>query len=108
MAEINIKTKEEFDQQVLNSELSSLVDFWAPWCSPCQLIAPDIEDLAHKYEGKINVVKINIDEAKDLASRYEVMSIPNLIFFKDGKKVEQIIGSVEKEKIKDAIDNKLL
>lgn len=108
MPEISITTVEEFDQTVINGSLPSVVDFWAPWCAPCQMISPTLEELATEYEGKINVVKVNIDEAKELSGKYGVMSIPNLIFFKGGEQVDQVIGSVEKDKLKEMIDNKLL
>lgn len=108
MPEKNLTTVEEFEQEVVKSDLPSMVDFWAPWCGPCQMIGPSVEELANEYDGKINVIKVNIDEAKELASKYGVMSIPNLLFFKKGEQVDQIIGSAEKNKLKDIIDNKLL
>lgn len=108
MPEKNLTTIEEFEQEVIKSDLPSMVDFWAPWCSPCQMIGPSVEELADEYDGKINVIKVNIDDAKELSSKYSVMSIPNLLFFKKGEQVDQIIGSAEKNKLKDVIDNKLL
>jgi thioredoxin 1 len=108
MSEINLKTKEDFDKEVLKSEIPALVDFWASWCTPCQTIAPILEELAEEYEDRVKICKANIDEARELTSEYEVMSIPNLIFFKGGQKVDQIIGAVEKEKIKKVIEGKLL
>ncbi len=100
--------KENFADEVLKSDLPVLVDFWAEWCAPCQQIAPVLEELAEEYKSKIKIRKINLDEAKELAAEHEVMSIPNLIFFKDGKKVEQLAGSVSKDTIKKAIEDKLL
>lgn len=108
MPEKNLTTIEEFEQEVIKSDLPSMVDFWAPWCGPCQMIGPSVEELADEYDGKINVIKVNIDDAKELSSKYGVMSIPNLLFFKKGEQVDQIIGSAEKNKLKDVIDNKLL
>ncbi len=108
MPEKNITSAEEFEIEVIKGKLPSLVDFWAPWCGPCQMVAPIIEELAKEYEDKINVVKVNIDEAKELAGTYGVMSIPNLLFFKDGKQVDQKIGSVDKEVIKETLDKILL
>jgi thioredoxin 1 len=108
MSEKNITSVDQFEKEVINSELPSMVDFWAPWCAPCQMISPAVEELSKEYEGKVNVVKVNIDEAKELSGKYGVMSIPNLLFFKGGDQVDQVIGSVEKDKLKDIIDNKLL
>lgn len=107
MSKLNL-TKENFTDEVLMSDLPVLVDFWAEWCMPCQQIAPVIEELAEEYKDKVKIRKINLDEAKELAAEYEVMSIPNLIFFKNGKKVEQIAGSVSKKTIEKAIKDKLL
>ena len=107
MSELNL-TKENFAAEVLSSKSPVLVDFWASWCLPCQQIAPLIEELAKEYAGKVKIAKVNIEEAKDLAAEYEVMSIPNLVFFKDGKKVEQIAGLVSKNTLEKIIKEKLL
>lgn len=101
-------TEDQFTEEVLISDLPVLVDFWAEWCAPCQQLAPTIEELAKEYKDKVKIRKVNIDKAKELAAVHEVMSIPNLIFYKDGKKVEQIAGSVSKETIEKTIKDKLL
>lgn len=107
MSELSL-TAENFKKEVLESDLPVLVDFWAEWCMPCQQIAPVIEELAKEYESKVKICKVNIEEAKDLTTEYEIMSIPNLVLFKDGKKVDQIAGSVSKETIKNKIEDQLL
>ncbi len=98
MAEIII-TKTNFDEEVLNSELPVLVDFWASWCGPCKMIAPVVEEIAQEYEGKIKVGKINVDDEQELAIKYGVMSIPSLLLFKNGTVVNTSVGFVPKERI---------
>jgi len=107
MSELNL-TSENFKKEVLESNLPVLVDFWAEWCMPCKQIAPVIEELAQEYEGKIKICKVNIEEAKDLAAQYEIMSIPNLVLFKNGQQVDQLAGSVSKGTIEAKIKEKLL
>jgi thioredoxin 1 len=99
--EINEKN---FEDEVLKSDLPVLVDFWAPWCGPCQMLTPILEDVANDYEGKIKVVKINIQENENLASQYGIMAIPNLKIFKDGQVVDEIIGLQPKEAIGEKIE----
>lgn len=96
-----------FDQEVLKSDLPVLVDFWAPWCGPCKMIAPVIEELAQEFAGKLKVVKVNVDDHKQHAMKYNVRGIPNLILFKDGASQEQIVGAVDKAELVKAI-NKLV
>lgn len=96
-------TSSNFEAEVLNSEVPVLVDFWAVWCGPCRAVAPIIEELAKEYEGKIKVGKVNVDENNDLASRYGIMSIPTMKFFKGGKIVNEIIGAAPKAQFEDAI-----
>lgn len=96
-----------FEQEVLKSDLPIVVDFWAPWCGPCKSIAPVLEELAVEYSGKIRVAKVNVDDNPRTPTQYKVRGIPNLVFFKDGEVVNQVIGAVPKEQLVDAI-NKLL
>ena len=95
----NIFNDSNFQQEVLNSELPVVVDFYADWCGPCKMIGPVIEQLAEAYAGKIKVGKVNVDENMELASQYRIMSIPAVMFFKDGKVQDQIIGAVPKAQI---------
>ncbi len=84
-----------------------LVDFWAVWCGPCQMVAPIVEELATEYDGKLKVLKLNTDENPDIAGKYGIMSIPTLLFFRNGQPVEKVVGAVPKRLLKDAIDNLL-
>ncbi len=100
-------TDSNFKQEVLGSKLPVLVDFWATWCGPCKLIAPVVEELAKEYAGKINIGKLNVEESPKAASQYGVMSIPTLIFFKDGKVADQIVGVLNKTELKRKLDENL-
>ena len=95
-------TEGNFRQEV-NSGIT-LVDFWAGWCAPCRMIAPVIEELAEELSGRIKIAKVDVDSNQNVASELGIVSIPTLIFFKDGKEVERITGVVPKEQIKDRID----
>lgn len=97
-----------FEKEVLNSETPVLVDFWAPWCGPCRVVAPIVEQIADEYEGKIKVVKLNTDENQNIAMTYGIRSIPTLGIFKDGKVVDAVIGAVAKNHIEDKIKPHLL
>lgn len=92
----NIVTTSEFDQEVLQSAVPVLVDFWAVWCGPCKMIGPHIDALSTEYAGRAKVLKCNVDDESEIASRYNVMSIPTLLFFKGGKVVDQIVGAAPK------------
>jgi thioredoxin 1 len=92
-------TKENFQEEVLKSEMPVIVDFWAPWCGPCRAVAPAMEALAEEYTGKVKIAKVNIDENPELANQYKVMSIPTILYFKDGKVEKQHIGLISKEKM---------
>ena len=81
-----------FQSEVVEAETPVVVDFWAEWCQPCKMIAPVLDKIADKYNGKLKVVKCNVDENQDVAGKYGVMSIPNLIFFKDGQVIDQVVG----------------
>jgi len=98
MAEITI-TKSNFESEVLNSSIPVLVDFWATWCGPCRMIAPIVEEIAHEYEGKLKVGKVNVDEEQDLAVEYNIASIPTLLLFKDGKPEKAMLGYRPKDEI---------
>ena len=94
-------TESNFQSEVIDSELPVLVDFWAEWCGPCKMIGPIIEELASELSGQAKVGKLNVDEARDLAVKYNVRSIPLLLFFKNGEVKDQIVGaSVTKEQLK--------
>lgn len=99
--EINDST---FDEEVLQSELPVLVDFWAPWCGPCRAIAPVIEELSAEYDNKLKIAKCNVDDNPKTPSRYGIRAIPTLIIFKGGNVIEQITGAVAKSQIAAAID----
>jgi len=103
MADLNF-TDTDFEQEVLKSETPVLVDFWAPWCAPCRIVSPIIEELAKEYEGKIKVGKLNVDENSQAAQGFSVMSIPTVILFKDGKPGKTIVGAQSKDNYKKAID----
>lgn len=92
---------------VLKSTGLIMVDFWAAWCRPCLMIAPTIEELATEYAGRLTVAKLNTDENPDVASRYQIMGIPTLIFFRDGKPVEKMVGAASKQQFKEKIDSLL-
>lgn len=93
-----------FDEEVIQSDVPVLVDFWAPWCGPCKAIGPVIEELAAEYGDKLKVVKVNVDENKEAAMRYNVRGIPNLIFFKNGEAQNQIVGAVAKQELAKAVE----
>ena len=98
MAEI-VLTEENFEAEVLNSDLPVLVDFWAAWCGPCRMLAPAVEQLAEEYAGRAKVGKVNVDEQMELAMRFQVSSIPMLVVFKDGKAVAKSVGYRSKPEI---------
>jgi thioredoxin 1 len=93
-----------FDKMVLQAETPVVVDFWAPWCRPCLMAAPVLEDLAEEYGGRITVAKLNVDQDQKAAAKYGIMAIPNLIIFKDGQPFSQIIGYKPKAELKRHLD----
>lgn len=98
---------ENFKKEIVESKVPCLVDFWAQWCGPCKKVGPLVDELAAEYEGKFKVAKLDVEEAQRTAQFYGVMSIPTLLFFKDGKVTEQIIGAVGKEELKAKIEEHL-
>ena len=91
-------SKEEFNETIKNKKESAIVDFWATWCGPCRMLAPTIEELGDELEDKLTVGKVDVDECRETAMEYGVMSIPTVIFFKDGEEVTRLIGVQPKEK----------
>ena len=96
-------TDANFQDEVINSQIPVMVDFWATWCGPCRVIAPSVEQLATEYEGKAKVVKMDVDNNRIIPSEYGIRSIPALLFFKGGKVVDQIVGAVPKHQIADRL-----
>ena len=92
-----------FEQEVLKSDVPVVVDFWAEWCAPCRIIAPVVEELASEYEGKIKVGKMDVDQNPQSSMSYGIRSIPTLLFFKDGKPVDQLLGAVPKSQIEEKL-----
>lgn len=92
-------TTDQFEEQVLKSSTPVLVDFWAAWCGPCKMIKPHVDALAEEYAGRVKVVSVDVDNERDIAEKYGIMSIPTLFFFKDGKVVDQQVGAVSKSVI---------
>ncbi len=100
-------TAESFDTEVLKSGVPVLVDFWAPWCGPCRMVAPILDQLAEDYEGKIKIAKLNVDDFPQVAGHYGVMSIPTLICFKDGQLSQKVVGARGKPELKTVLDGLL-
>lgn len=100
-------TDSTFNKEVLESDLPVLVDFWAPWCGPCKMIGPFIEEFAAEFDKKLKVGKINIDENSEIATKYGIMSIPTLMFFKKGKVMDQVVGALNKTELKRKIQENL-
>ncbi|MBA4373510.1 MAG: thioredoxin [Thermodesulfovibrio sp.] len=103
---LNVTTA-TWDQEVLQSPNLVMVDFWAVWCGPCRMIAPTVEELAKDYSGRVKVAKLNTDENPDIASKYKIMGIPTIMFFKAGQKVDQVVGAVPKPQLKAKLDSLL-
>jgi len=97
-------TKDNFNDEVINSELPVLIDFYADWCGPCKMMSPVVEELAKEYEGKAKVAKVNVDQESDIAAKYGVMSIPYFAYIKNGKLVDDEIGAVAKVKLVQKLD----
>jgi thioredoxin 1 len=106
MADLTI-TDSDFKAQVLDDKGLVVVDFWAPWCGPCKMVGPIIEELATEYEGKVKIGKINVDENSQTAGQYSVMSIPSVLFFKNGQPMKTMVGAQSKEAYKQEIEQLL-
>lgn len=98
-----IVTDKNFTEEVVHSAAPVMVDFYADWCGPCKMLAPLVDELAKEYEGKTKIFKLNVDESMDTAQTYGVMSIPTLIFFKDGKEVDRTVGGLSKEALEERL-----
>ena len=96
-----------WEREVLKESGLVLVDFWAVWCGPCRMVAPIVDELAKEYAGRLKVAKLNTDENQDIASRYQIMGIPTLLFFKDGQPIDKIVGAAPKKQFKEKIDTLL-
>ncbi len=107
MSNAQAVTTADFESSVLKSDIPVLVDFWAVWCGPCRAIAPSIDAIAGEYEGRAKVYKLNVDDEPSIAEKYNVMSIPTLLVFKEGKVVEQVVGAVPKQVIAGKLDQAL-
>jgi thioredoxin 1 len=104
MSEAVMGTEANFDSEVLKSDVLVLVDFWAPWCGPCRLVGPILDEIAAENDGKIKVVKVNVDENPTLAQRYGIRGIPTMMFFKSGDQVDITVGAAMKDRIQEKID----
>ena len=97
-------TENDFDQVVLKSDIPVIVDFWAPWCAPCKIIAPALEQIAQEYAGRVKVVKLNTDQNQNIAMKYNIRGIPTLLIFKYGEMLDRIVGAVPKRMISSKLD----
>jgi thioredoxin 1 len=100
-------TTDSWEKEVIGSSGLVMIDFWAVWCGPCRIIAPTVEELSKEYTGKIKVMKLNTDENPEVATKYQIMGIPTIMFFKDGQKVDQVVGAIPKPQLKAKIDSLL-
>jgi thioredoxin 1 len=104
----HIFTNDNFEAEVLQSNVPVFVDFWAPWCGPCQMMGPIVEELAKDFEGKgVKIGKCNVDESNEVASKYNIMSIPTFLVFKNGQPVDQMVGGLQKEKLQEMIEKNI-
>jgi thioredoxin 1 len=96
-----------FNQEVLESKEPAMVDFWAPWCGPCQAVGPVIDELAKEYAGKVKIGKVNVDENSDIAGQFGIMSLPTVVFFKNGQPIKSMVGVQGKDSYKEEIEQLL-
>jgi len=107
MAELPAITEANFEQEVKKSEVPVLIDFWAPWCGPCHMVSPIVEQLSKDYSGRLKVAKLNTDEAQNIAVQFGIQSIPSLVLIKNGQEVDRMIGARPKQAIADWLDSRL-
>jgi thioredoxin 1 len=107
MSSATAVTDASFEQDVLKSDVPVLVDFWAPWCGPCRMVAPIVDEIAKEFDGKIKVFKLNTDENPNVASQYGIRSIPTLMIFKGGQKVDTVVGAVPKTTLSSTVSKYL-
>jgi thioredoxin 1 len=100
-------TDASFKEEVLESDVPVLVDFWAPWCGPCRMVAPVVDEIAEQYAGQVKVVKLNTDENPNVASQYGIRSIPTLMIFKNGQRVDMVVGAVPKTTLANTLEKHL-
>jgi len=98
-------TEQNFEAEVINSKIPTIVDFWAVWCGPCKVIAPYLEEIASEYSGKVKIAKVDVDNNQSIATKYGIRSIPTVMFFKNGKMVDQVIGAYPKSHFEEKIGN---
>lgn len=107
MAIVTVNTKNEFVEKVLEAPVPVLVDFWAAWCGPCKMVAPEVEAVAAEFEGRAVIAKVNVDEQPEIAGKYQIMSIPTLIVFKQGTEVQRIVGFRPRKELAAALERSL-